>query len=235
MTSYGELRGNADVWPCVVNRGYMIDSEFQSGSLLADYAKTGRWKSALGMIVPDNPLVNVNQFWPGDGSYSTVLHRSAELGAPDNIVQALLDRGALRSIRNAEGRTAYEIAVEAGRSTSTVTMLRPELSPFGAEEVARLDAIVADVIDHYIQALFGSHDLRRTLRYPSVEVLHEPAGQELWMQVPRMMGGFRIMLRDGRIELLGGYRRFDDSGVHVTTHRFVVTTSGWELVHESST
>lgn len=235
MTSYGELRGYAEVWPCVVSRGYVIDSEFQEGSFLADYAKRGLWDKVLQMLHPDNHLINVNQFWPGDGTLSTVLHRAAELDAPENVVQGLLDRGALRSLRNAEGFTAYEIAVNAGRTPSRMQLLEPAPSPFGAEELARLDAIVADVIDPYIQPLFGSHDLRRILRYPSVEVLHEPPGQELWMQVPRMMGGFRIALRDSHIELLGGCRRFDESAVHMTTHGFTVTTSGWELIHESQT
>lgn len=235
MTSYGELRGHAEVWPCVVSRGYVIDAEFQEGSFLADYAKKGLWKKVLGMLVPDNPLVNVNQFWPGDGTLSTVLHRAAELDAPDVVVQGLLDRGALRSLRNAEGLTAYEVAANAGQAPSRLQLLTPPPSPFGAEELIRLDAVVAEVIDHYIQPLFGGHDLRRILRYPPVEVLHEPPGQELWMQVPGMMGGFRMTLRGSHVELLGGYRRFDESAVHVTTHGFVVTTSGWELVHESQT
>jgi hypothetical protein len=236
MTSYGELRGSASVWPCVVNRGYMIDSEFQEGSFLADYAKRGKWVKVLQMLHPDNHLINVNQTAPGDGTRSTVLHRAAELGAPDDVVQALLERGAFRSLRNAEGRTPVEIALMTGQPSPMLELLRPESSPFVAEELIRLDAIVADVIDHYIQPLFGSHDLGTILRYPPVEVLHEAPGRELWMQVPRMMGGFRITLGDGQVELLGGYRRFDDAGeVHVTTHRFVVTTDGWELVDESST
>lgn len=236
MTSYGELRGNASVWPCVVNRGYMIDSEFQEGSFLADYAKRGKWVRVLQMLHPDNHLINVNQSAPGDGSKSAVLHRAAELGAPDDVAEALLERGAFRSLRNADGQIPFEIAVAAAQSPSMLELLRPGASPFGAEELTRLDAIVADVIDHYIQPLFGSHDLSKILRYPPVEVLHEAQGGELWMQVPRMMGGFRIMLGDGQVELLGGYRRFDDAGeVHVTTHRFVVTTSGWEMVDGSST
>ena len=235
MTSYSELRGNAEVWPCVISRGYMIDTEFQDGSFLADYAKSGKWAKVLEVLRPGNHLVNVNQSWPGDGSGSTVLHRAAELGAPDEVVSALISRGALRSLRNAEGRTPYEIAVDAGQPDSVLELLRPAPSPVDVEDRAALDAVVADVIDHYIQPIFGTHDLRRIVRYPPVEVLHEPPGQELWMQVPLMMGGFRVMLRDGHIELLGGYRRFRDGEVHVTTHGFTVTPSGWELVHESRT
>jgi hypothetical protein len=236
MTSYGELRGYAPVWPCVVNRGYMIDSEFQEGSFLADYAKRGKWAKVLQMLHPDNHLINVNQSAPGDGSRSTVLHRAAELGAPEDVSEALLERGAFRSLRNADGRTPFEIAVVTAQSPSMLELLRPEASPFDAEELTRLDAIVAEVIGHYIQPLFGSHDLGKILRYPPVEVLHEAPGGELWMQVPRMLGGFRITLRDGLVELLSGYRRFDDAGeVRVTTHRFVVTMDGWELVDESST
>lgn len=234
MTSYAELRGSAEVWPCVVNRDYVTHTEFQDGSFLADYAKSGKWAKVLQLLRPDNHLVNVNQSWPGDASRSTVLHRAAESGAPDDVVSALIDRGALRSLRNADGLTPYEIAVHAGGSDSQAEMLRPVPSPFVARESAALDAIVAGVIDHYIQPIFGSHDLRRILRYPPVEVLHEPPGQELWMQVPYMMGGFRITLREGHVEILGGNRRFDDGEVHVRTRRFVVTPQGWELVHESS-
>jgi hypothetical protein len=236
MTGYEELRGQAEVWPGVINRGYVIDTEFQEGSFLADYATKGRWAKVLQMLRPDNHLININQAWPGDGSWSTVLHRAAELGAPHDVVEALLGRGALRSLRNGDGRTAHEIARQAGHGPARLDLLRPQPSPFGAEESARLDAIVADVIDHYIRPVFGGHhDLRRILRYPPVQVLHEPPGQELWMQVPVMSGGFRIMLRDGHVELLGGYRRFDDAVVQVTTHRFVITTSGSELVDQSCT
>jgi hypothetical protein len=236
VTSYGELRGYAEVWPCVVNRGYMMDTEFQEGSFLADYAKKGRWDKVLSMLHPDNHLINVNQSSPGDGSGSTVLHRAAELGAPDDVVEALLQRGALRSLRNAAGLTPHETAEAGGQPPSTLKLLRPEPSPFDIKELSRLDASVADVIDSYVQKLFGSHDLRKILRYPPVEVLHEPPGQELWMQVPLMMGGFRITLRDRHVQLLGGYRRSDDDGeVHVTTHGFVVTPQGSEWVSESST
>jgi hypothetical protein len=235
MTSYWELRGNAEVWPCVVSRGYMIDTEFQDGSFLADYAKSGKWAKVLELLRPENHLVNVNQYWPGDSTRSTVLHRAAELGAPDEVAAALIDRGALRSLRNADGRTPHEIATDTGKPTTLVELLRPPPSPFDPQERVALDAVIADVVDHYIQALFGSHDLRRILRYPPAEVLHEPTGRELWMQVPTMMGGFRITLRDGHIDLLGGYRRFDAEEVRVTVHGFTVTPLGWELVHESVT
>ena len=236
MTSYGELRGYADPWPGTVNRAYMIDTEFQEGSFLADYAKAGKWAKVLEILRPENHLVNVNQSWPGDGTGSTVLHRAVELAAPDDVVAALLDRGALRSLRNADGRTAYDIAADTGQPPSRLDVLRVAPSPFDAGQCAALDANVADVIDHYIRPIFGAQDLRRMIRYPPVEVLHEPPGQELWLQVPMMMGGFRIMLRDGHVELLGGYRRPGESGEwRVVTHRFVVTPSGTELVSESTT
>ena len=223
MTTYGELRGRAEVWPCQVSRAYMTDWEFQQGSFLADYAKAGKWAKVIEILHPDNHLVNVNQSWPGDSSRSTVLHRAAQSGAPADVIEVLMGRGALRSLRDADGRTPYELAVAAGE-VSALELLRPPPSPFDAGELAILDARVAEVIDYYIQGLFGSNDLRKLLRYPPVEVLHEPPGRELWMQVPKMMGGFRVMLRKGQVELLGGYRRFDDAGeVHVTTHRWVVS------------
>ncbi|MBU3750125.1 MAG: ankryin, partial [Mycobacterium sp.] len=129
MAGYWELRGDAQVWPGVVNRGYVTDFEFQEGSFLADYAKAGKWAKVLEMLRPENHLVNVNQCWPGDGSRSTVLHRAAELDAPEHVVAALLERGALRSLRNAQGHTAHEIASEAGQPACTADALRPVPSP----------------------------------------------------------------------------------------------------------
>ena len=82
MTTYRELRGYAEVWPCQVSRAYMTDWEFQQGSFLADYAKAGKWAKVVEILHPDNHLVNVNQSWPGDSSRATVLHHAAQLGAP---------------------------------------------------------------------------------------------------------------------------------------------------------
>ncbi len=73
---------------------------FQEGSFLADYAKKGRWDRVLQMLRPDSHLINVDHSWPGDGGRSTVLHRAAELGAPNGVVEALVERSALRSLRN---------------------------------------------------------------------------------------------------------------------------------------
>ena len=101
MTTYRELRGYAEVWPCQVSRAYMTDWEFQQGSFLADYAKAGKWAKVVEILHPDNHLVNVNQSWPGDSSRSAALHPAELLRPPPSPFDA--GELAILDARHSEG------------------------------------------------------------------------------------------------------------------------------------
>ncbi|MEB3032077.1 ankyrin repeat domain-containing protein [[Mycobacterium] nativiensis] len=233
MMTYWQLRGEADVWPGIVGRSLLIDSQWQAGNYLADMAAKGNWPKVMQELNPDNHLLDVKQWRPGDRSCSTVLHQAATGGASSDVLSWLIGRGALRSQEDADGRTAYDMAALNGASPELLELLTPPPSPLEPERIETLNAHLAVTIDELIQPLFGSQDLRRLFRYPPVGVLHEVPGQELWLQVPNLMGGVRVILRRGYLELLFGYRRFGESGeVHVTTAAYLITHRGVLRVYD---
>lgn len=231
---YWELRGQADWWPGVVDRASKTDFEFETCCYLDDMAKAGNWAKVLEIL--EQPelkgVANVNQSRPASTSRSSVLHHAAATDAPPDVIEALLQRGAFRSLRDSDGKTAHEIALDISPSTSD--LLKPVPSPLSEDRRAVLTENLAQVIDDWIQPLFGKKSPRQILRYPPVEVLHEAPNQELWLQVPGMLGGLRLILRRGYLEMLIGYRRFHDEDVHVTVNGYVITQVGSALVYESS-
>lgn len=227
MATWGELRGKADVWPGFLDRADITDSQFQEGSYLDDCAKVGNWKKVLEILNPGNHLVNINQWRPASNSQSTVLHRAAENGAPIDVMNALIQRGAFRALRDGNGVNAYQIAEASHQPPDVVATLMPEPSPLEPQLIAALDSHLASVLDWWLEPLCGDKKPRTVVRYPPVAVLHEPQGQELWVQAPKVSGGFRLALRSGLLELLLGYREFQDSGnVRVKMVGFEITDQG---------
>ncbi|MBS9533557.1 ankryin [Mycobacterium sp. M1] len=239
MTTYSELRGTAAVWPGSLDPALLGKRQVQASMYLADMARRGKWRKVLRELDHSDRLVDVKQWRPGGTSWLTVLHQAAWNDAPPDVVGELLKRGALRSQTDAHGRTAHDIAVEHGRSAELLELLAPPPSPIGADEVGPLNANLAAIIDDLIQPKFddprfGGKGLRDLLRYPPVELLHEPTGAELWFPVPYLWGGFRVTLEDDHVGLLGGYRELDAKGaMHVATAAFVIDVSSVTQVHTS--
>lgn len=236
LMGYWELRGRADWWPGVVDRSLKTDFEFDTCCYLDDMAKAGNWTKVFEILEqPDlKGVANVNQSRPASDSRSSLLHHAAANGAPVDVIESLIEKGAFRSLRDHNGRTAYEIAQSNKGTQRGLELLEPPPSPLSQERQAALTGISTEVIDHWLQLLFRNKNPRQLLTYPPVEVLHEAPGQELWLQIPTMLGGLRLILHRGYLELLIGYRRFQEEGVHVTVNGFVITQVGSALVYESS-
>lgn len=232
MTTYWELRGRALVWSGVLDRSLMTDSQFQAQSYLADMAAKGNWPRVMEYLDPGSGLTDVNQWRPGGKSWTTLLHEAARLGASREVVCWLLDRGALRSQTDAEGRTALDVAEQHGQQPDLLDLLAPPPSPLDTERIQLLDSHMSDVVDRFLQPAFAGQDLRKVFRYPPVGVLHEVSGSELWMQLPPSSGGLRVTLQRGFIELLLGYRDLGGSALDVRTWGFVVTHRGAKCVYE---
>jgi hypothetical protein len=213
------------LWQGILDKSLLDDAVLQSWNRLADGAKAGDWAAVMSLLDdPHKPLkmnywVNVNQWRPGGKSWFTVLHQAAWHGAPTKVVSRLIKRGALRSLRDAKKRTAYDIAVEHDHPLALRELLRSPPSPLTPERIRALDLHLAEVIDGRIQELYADRNLREILRYPPIEVLHEAPEQHVWFPVPGMYGGFDITLRQGYLEVLSWCRVAGGSGqAHVITH-----------------
>lgn len=207
-------------WPGVLEPSLLPEEDITAGHKMADAAEAGDWP-ALFDLLGAAPVLSANQWRPGSPEWTTPLHLAARQDAPANVIAALVERGALRSLRDARGWTARDVAVEKQHPMSLISLLTPPPSPLSSERVRALDANLEWVIDGSIRAtqIFKDHrdrDLRRVLRYPPVAVLHEAPGRSVQLVIPGMPNGIRVTLRDDYLEVTAAGR------VHVITHRGAV-------------
>lgn len=210
-------------WPGVLEPSLLPEEVITAGHKLADAADAGDWP-ALFDLLDATPALSVNQWRPGSPDWVNPLHQAARHGAPTKVVAALLERGALRSLRDARGWTARTVALKQRHSLPLISLLTPPPSPLSAERTRALDANLEWALDGNIRATqifkdHSDHDLRRVLRYPPVAVLHETPGQTVHFALPGLSGGARITLRCGYLETAS------TGQVHVITHRGAVLVS----------
>lgn len=228
------------VWHGVLDPGQLHDDVVAARHRLADAAKAGQWGEVFRLLDEPGTPVDVNGWRPGGPAWYTPLHQAAWHGAPTAVAAELVARGALRSLPNARGRTAFDVRTARdgkerslkGKAAQSHLALRsflsPPPSPLSGDRLAALEANLAAVIDGRIAGvLYDGRDPHRILRYPPVGILHEVPGQKLWFPVPGMYGGFSIELRQGYLEVSSWCRVVGGSG---QTH--VITPHGVTLVEE---
>ena len=235
LENIDDLGGDTPVWHGVLDPSLLNDHAVAAGHRLADAAKAGHWSTVMRLLDKPGHPVTVNQWRPGGPAWFTPLHQAAWHGAPTEVAAELVNRGALRSLRDARGRNAHEIRLArdaAGDTANTVvaqhkssvilrnSYLRPPPSPLERARIQALDVQLTNVIDGRIRGtLFKGRDLRRVLRYPPVGILHELPGQHVWFPVPGMYGGFHITLRQGYLDVRSWCRIVGGSGqAHMVTH-----------------
>jgi len=220
-------------WPGVLEPALLPEGLLSAGHTLADAADAGNWPAFFDLL-DATPALSVNQWRPGSPEWLTPLHQAARLGAELKVVVALIERGALRSLRDARGWTACDVAIEAGQSEALIALLNPPPSPLSAELVRTLDANLEWAIDGSLRSAgildgYHDHDLRRALRYPPVAALHEAPSRSVRFAIPGLPGGFQVTLRCGYLESVSGVRGSGSSGqTQVITHRgAVLVAEGW--------
>ncbi|UQX13379.1 hypothetical protein [Candidatus Mycobacterium methanotrophicum] len=155
----------------------------------------------------------------------------------------LIRRGALRSLTDSRGRTAYDIRCERDLKANTVKgvavqqrkflvlrerYLKPPPSPLAPEQIRALDKHLGEVIDSRIRGvLYDGRDPRKVLRYPPVEIMHEVPDQQIWFPVPGMYGGFHITLLEDILDVKSWCRIVGGSG-----QAHLITSEGAILVDE---
>lgn len=197
----------------------------QANALL-DAAKAGRWSTVVdilsGTAWPDKPLWwDVNTWRPGASREYAPLHQAAWHGAPVDVVEKLLELGAWRRLRTADGETALDIARRKGHG-HLVEVLTPSRCPAAPEVFPALDRHLAELVRSRMRE--GSIDV--ALRFPQTEVLGDlERGQRLWFPIPGMSGGFAIELMRSYLFVESWSRVAGGSG-----QAHVVTTEGSVLV-----
>ncbi|MBB2989661.1 ADP-ribosylglycohydrolase/protein-tyrosine phosphatase [Mycolicibacterium iranicum] len=95
----------------------------------ADAAKAGDWVTVFAMLDDPRTRVDINGVRPGGSARFTALHQAAWHGAPAGIVAGLIRHGAVRSLRDAKGRTPFDVLVERHRCRADgARYLRPPRS-----------------------------------------------------------------------------------------------------------
>ncbi|MGV0626966.1 ankyrin repeat domain-containing protein [Mycolicibacter minnesotensis] len=190
---------------------------------VADAAEAGDWP-ALFDLLDETATLSPNQWRPGSPMWSTPLHQAARLGASAKVITALTERGALLSLRDAQGRTAHDVALEQRQPTASIDLLTPPPPPLSAELNRALDANLEWVIDGTIRTTQilkdrSDRDLRRALRYPPVAILHEAPGQSVSLAIPGLPNSIQITLRNAYLETVCAGQ------VHVVTHHSALLAS----------
>ena len=217
MATYSEIIQGARPWQGVLDTSVMADDLVSAGHRLADAAKAGNWPAVMKELDHEWNWLVINQWRPGGAAWFTALHQAAWHGAPTGVVAELLDRGALRSLRDSKGRTPFDVAVEHDHTPALRELLQPPPSPLTRAQIRALDARIAELIDGRIHGRVYDGDLRKVLRYPPVEILHELPGQRVWFPIPAKYG-FHIELQRGALEVKSWCGLVEGSGqAHLVT------------------
>lgn len=231
------------VWLGVLDSDPVRDEVAAASHRLADAAKVGDWPTVFELLDDPDQCVNINWWRPGGPAWFTVLHQAAWHRAPIDVAAELIRRGALRSLRDSRGHTAYDVRCRkdleanhpkgiAAQQRKSLALreryLKPPPSPLTPATIRALDRHLAGVIDSRIRGvLCDGRDPQQVLRYPPVEILHEVPGQRLWFPVPGMYGGFQITLVKDFLEVTSWGRNVDASDQH-----HLITAAGAVLVAE---
>lgn len=224
-------------WAGVLDPSMLPEAVVIARHRLADAARAGDWSAVLHLLDSGGDQLGIkdihlspNQWRPGSPKWFTPLHQAAWHGAPLSVVSALIERGALRSLLDATGRTARDVAAERKHSGGLIALLEPSRSPLDQQRVELFDRYLAEIIDGRVREFgldrdYPDRDPRKVLRYPPVGVLHETPGRSVWFPIPGMYGGFHITLRQGYLESLSWCRAAGGSAqAHVITSQGVVLT-----------
>ena len=213
------------LWDGMTQRETINESSLQSRIELADAAKAGNWSKVLTVLESDSSLINVCR--PGGKSLFAPIHQAAYCGAPESVVQLLLDAGAWRTLQNSRGERAVDVAQRRGHA-HLFPLLEPVFKhrvPIGV--LLKVQSNFHEVVRGRVDELLQQHQLR----LPELEPLLELDAAEMWFPVPGMYGGFSYRLEsfgvDAKLVSESWCRVAGGSG-----QRHQITSKGSQLVAE---
>lgn len=197
----------------------------QSRIELADAAKTGDWAKVMMALEKDPEMTNVSR--PGGRSLFAPLHQAAYAGAPEKVVLQLIFLGAWRTLQNARGERAIDVA-QRKEHKHLFRVLEPVLKhrvPPGV--LMKIQVNFHEVIRGRADELVQQNNLR----LPELEPLLELESAQMWFPVPGMYGGFSYHLETFGVEaklVAESWCRVEDG----SGQRHEITSKGSRLVDE---
>lgn len=208
-------------WPGVIDTEALKASYIDDVNCLVDAAKAGDWAEVLKLLDSGGGL-NVNQWRVSGRSWFTPLHHAAWLGAPVDVVEQLIRRGAWRSLRSTDGERPVEIAQKRGHHHLLESLGVRETAEHEKQTFAAWDRHLAELIAERTQML-------RPVRFRPVptEVIALEQLENLWFGYPGMYGGFDMSIHHDRLFVESWSRVVGGSG-----QAHVITEGGCVLVDE---
>ncbi|MEV6213833.1 hypothetical protein [Nocardia sp. NPDC051833] len=172
-------------WYGWYRREFFDERSIAARDRLADAARDGQWDVVLEVADRDR---TINSTRVGGSSGFAPLHQAAWHGAPEPVVERMLELGAWRTLRTADGDTAADVAAARGHDR-----LAERLTPSLIREV---DPTVLAQLECQLHAVILGRvlDLCRKcgFRPPPLTPLLEYPGATMWAAIPGMYGGFAI-------------------------------------------
>lgn len=211
-------------WDGITLARSLNDSEAEVRHALADAAKCADWPRVFDLMSNDASLL-VNSARLDSSSWYAPLHQAAWHGAPIDIVRYLVVEGAWRTLRNARGERAMDIA-ERRSHRHLLEALAPEYKHSVPMRV------LLRIQTHFHEVIRGRSERlvkKQRLRLPELEPLLELDRPNMWFAVPGMYGGFSYRLEsegfNAKLICESWSRIVGGSG-----QRHEITTAGSQLV-----
>jgi hypothetical protein len=213
------------VWDGITRAETLREDAARSRHALADAARSYNWPVVFELLSVQGELINTTRL--GGLSWYTPLHHAAHGDAPVEVVQRLVGLGAWRTLGNARGERAVDVAERRGHR-HLVGVLTPEYKrdvPLG---------VLLKIQAHFhavIRARAESHIQEHGLRLPELAPLLELERPQTWFPVPGMYGGFSYRLEAAGVEA----KLVSESWCRVvggSGQRHEITSAGSQLVED---
>jgi hypothetical protein len=146
------------VWDGIPRADVLDEDAAKLRTRLANAAKSSDWPTLLKIVATNGELINSCR--PGGRSLYAPLHKAAHGGAPEDIVRQLIELGAWRTLQNARGERAVDVAERKGHRWLS-SALTPEFNhtvPVGV--LLKIQWIFHGVIRERIDRQLPSHHLQ---------------------------------------------------------------------------
>ena len=194
---------------------------------VADLGNTKQWTELVELLKDCQWYINSCRL-PIDKSSTidlcTPLHYAAKGGAPKDVFEELIKLGASKTLKDINGKTAYDIGKSNGLPEDVLTLIEvPTAIQEKESDIQNMESGLHKVILGRVETLVKEHGLQ----LPQVAFMYE-FGEGIWYPVPMMYGGFNIYMHDDGIEAVSFCRVAGGSG-----QRHVINRKGEvELVED---